>query len=89
MRTASLPARMLLLTGLVVSLPAAAADPAWYRKQGTWHETMIASREALARKAGAVIKGMPLPNLGDGAFTITAWIQTRRGFTCGFACMAR
>ena len=39
----------LALTVAVVPLALLAADPASYVKKGTWHESLIASREALMR----------------------------------------
>ena len=42
--------RHLVAVSLLVGCAAAlAADPPYYVKKGTWQETMIASREALAK----------------------------------------
>ena len=60
---------------------ALAADPAWYRRKGTWHETLLASRRALRASRGDEAPSRPLPDLGRDDFTVLAWVRTTRGGT--------
>ncbi|MDQ1255872.1 MAG: SUMF1/EgtB/PvdO family nonheme iron enzyme, partial [Candidatus Hydrogenedentes bacterium] len=61
------------------AVSALAADPAWYLRQDTWHETMRVSREALF--AEETLAGIPeaLPDFGVSEFTVMAWIRTIEG----------
>jgi len=52
-----------------------------YTRKGTWHETLLAWHEATARQSAQSGPLAPLPNLGEGDFTIMAWIQTTEGGT--------
>ena len=66
-----------LLTGLtiLVCLSAAlAGDPAWYARKATWRETLLASRESIARTPDA--PGLGLPDFGKDAYTIACWVKT-------------
>jgi len=66
---------------LLISAAFFAADPAWYTKRGTWHETLIASREALAKANERAVKSVPLPDFGRDDLTIMAWVRTKSGGT--------
>ncbi len=55
---------------------AGAEAPDYYIHKQTWTETMLASREALARLEEAGEIGAPLPDLESCDFTIAAWIKT-------------
>ncbi len=66
-----IPAAMVL-----IGATALAADPAYYVRKDTWRETMRASREALSRQERREGIRVPLPNLGESDFTITAWLRT-------------
>ena len=58
-----------------------AADPPYYLKKATWHETLVASREALANQEKTVARRTPLPDFGRTEFTIMAWVRTTVGGT--------
>jgi hypothetical protein len=66
---------------VLASVAALAADPSWYAKKATWHETMTASLTALAGSKPEAAAHTPLPNFGKDPYTVTAWIRTRRGGT--------
>ena len=72
------PCGVLMLT---VATTLLAGDPSYYQKKSTWHETLIASREALAAEQGDKAKGLPLPDFGKDPFTITAWVKTSKDGT--------
>ncbi|MHC4507258.1 MAG: LamG domain-containing protein, partial [Planctomycetota bacterium] len=61
--------------------PSRAGDAPFYVRKATWHETMVASLEALARSKPEAAARTPLPNFGKGPYTVAAWIRTRRGGT--------
>ena len=65
---------------LLVGAVAHAADPPYYVKQRTWHETLLASREALASQKTAAPR-TPLPDFGRTEFTVMAWVRTTAGGT--------
>jgi len=65
------------ITLLICAL--AAADVPHYEKRATWHETLLATREAIRREARAA--ATPLPDFGRDEFTIAAWIRTTKGGT--------
>ncbi|NQT53516.1 LamG domain-containing protein, partial [bacterium] len=74
--------RILLGIGLLLGGALAhAADPAQDVKKATWHESLLASRQALARASAGKALRVPLPDLGKTPFTIMAWVRTRRGGT--------
>jgi len=58
-----------------------APSPPYYVKQKTWHETLMASREALANQEKTAARRTPLPDFGRTGFTILAWVRTRAGGT--------
>ena len=71
-----------LLSALLwLAAPSGAAEPAWYARKATWHDSLLASREALARQETAAGRRVPLPDLGRSPFTLTAWVRTTAGGT--------
>jgi len=62
---------------------AQAKDPAdeAYVKRATWHETMLASRDAMAEGKGALAPAAGLAPLDKGRWTVMAWVRTRGGGT--------
>ena len=58
-----------------------AADPPYYVKKATWHETLLASREALAEHEKTAARHTPLPDFGRTPFTVMAWVRTTAGGT--------
>ncbi|MBL7223985.1 MAG: hypothetical protein ISS72_09030 [Candidatus Brocadiae bacterium] len=74
--------RILLGIGLLLGgALAQAGGPARYVKKATWHESLLASRQALATASAGKALRIPLPDLGKTPFTIMAWVRTRRGGT--------
>ena len=66
------------------AVAATAADAAkMYVKKGTWHETMLATRRAVAGASGQVKAPTrrPVPDFGTQPFTVTAWVRTTAGGT--------
>ncbi len=47
-----LPYLFAILTLMVFACPASGADPDYYQRKSTWHETLIASRQALLAEQG-------------------------------------
>jgi len=60
---------------------ASAADNAPYVKKATWHETMLASRDAIAAGKGPAAAPAGLRPLDKGRWTVMAWVRTKRGGT--------
>ena len=74
----------LLPTVLYPSATAGASRPeasGAYERRATWYDTLIASREALARSGQPGGRPKPLPDFGRDDFAITAWIRTQAGGT--------
>ncbi len=71
----------LVVAALIAAGAVAAPRPAFYVKKADWLETLIASREALARSAAGEKAPVPLPDLGRSDFTVMAWVRTIRGGT--------
>jgi len=65
--------RVFVITAAAV---ASAAAPQYYVRKGTWQETVLASRQAMAKLQGAGEIGVSLPDLGGSDFTVAAWIRT-------------
>ena len=63
----------LVLAALVPSAAAAADDPAWYVRTGTWQETMFASQEALAKHRAAEADPQAA---GGGKVRLGPWYTT-------------
>ncbi len=78
---------MNLLAALLFAASAPAnADPSprdggVYAKKTTWHETLLAAREALAKEELQGERPPRNPDFGNAEFTITAWIRTTSGGT--------
>jgi hypothetical protein len=65
------------LAVIVLTAPVAfAADPPYYVKQDTWHETILASREALTKAEATPGGVVRFPDFGATDFTISVWIRT-------------
>ncbi len=83
--------KLLIIVGWWACLggaPARAADEAqpksdrFYEGKATWHDTLLASREALSRhedQAPSRGKAVDLPDFGRSDYTVAAWIRTRKG----------
>jgi len=69
----------MIAAGLAVAVLAGtstfAADPSYYVKKSTWHDTVLASREALMKEEKARGGGVSV-DFGQDEFTIAAWIRT-------------
>ena len=69
--------RSLFLTALLLCGAAFAAnDP--YAKQATWLDTLLHYKTAAAATQAEAKEPVPLPDFGQGKFTFTAWIRTKR-----------
>ena len=66
-----------LLAAFVIVAIIASAKGADYVKKATWHESMIATRDALAGKRPPSMAPTGLPNLTKDVYTIAAWVRTR------------
>jgi len=62
----------LLVTGTLLA-PAVGAD---YIKKTTWHESMIATRNAMVGKRPPSKEPAGLPDMSKDSYTIAAWIKT-------------
>ena len=72
---------MLAVCVLLGAAVVRAADPPYYVKKATWHETLLASREALAGQKTTAAVRTPLPDFGRSPFTVMAWVRTTAGGT--------
>ncbi|MDP6044444.1 MAG: LamG domain-containing protein, partial [Phycisphaerae bacterium] len=66
-----------LLAVLVVAALLAPAMGADYVKKATWHESMIATRNAMVGKRPPSKEPTGLPDMSRDSYTIAAWIKTR------------
>jgi len=72
---------VLLLGGFIACGVSAGAVKLPYVRKATWHETMLASRRAMAAAKGAPAAPVGLAPLDKGRWTVMAWVRTTRGGT--------
>lgn len=65
--------------------PTEAADPPFYVKRDTWHESLLASRERLMEQETRSGKRTSLPDFGTSDFTVTLWMRTEEAGGALFA----
>ena len=66
----------LLVVGLLAGVAHGAGGA--YVRQATWIDTLLHYKEASAAKRAEAREPVPLPDFGQGKFTVMAWIRTRR-----------
>jgi hypothetical protein len=94
MSAAVVPVVLAVLAVLWVPSPASAApaaagqDPAGYVRKGTWVDTMIATRDAMAALPTVAAARRPMPDFGRGDWTVAAWVRTTKGGTILAKCPA-
>ncbi|MHC4202478.1 MAG: LamG domain-containing protein, partial [Planctomycetota bacterium] len=52
------------------------ACASWSRAESSWFDALIKRREASGAGKAEVRKAIPLPDFGNGSYTVTAWIRT-------------